>query len=102
MRYTFTWNPKKNRTNQRDHDGIDFDLASRVFYDADHLIEEDRIDEEGFERLHAIGRVPSGAVLLVVHIEKGEGENGEEIIHIISARKADHRAVRRYFQQAAQ
>lgn len=100
MPYKFTWSPNKNRTNRLDHEGVSFELAAQVWDDENRLIVHDRYDHDGFERLHAIGCTRDGGVLLVVHIEKGEDENGEEIIHILSARKADKRTVRRYFQQA--
>jgi uncharacterized DUF497 family protein len=76
-------------------------LASLVFNDPRYLVEFDQVDEYGEERLLAIGRLPNGAVLVVGHIERGQDENGEEIRHIISARKADHSELERYFQQAA-
>jgi len=60
----FEWDGEKSRTNRRDHDGIDFDVARRVFDDPNVLIEADRV-EDGEERLHAIGRI-SALVLTVV------------------------------------
>ncbi len=40
------------------------------------------------------------AILLVVAHVYREGEHGEEIIHIISAREAEKRDIRRYQAQA--
>jgi uncharacterized DUF497 family protein len=34
----FEWDENKNRANRRKHDGIDFDLARRVFDDQNVLI----------------------------------------------------------------
>jgi uncharacterized DUF497 family protein len=97
----FDWDEGKNELNQRNHDGISFELASRVFEDADCLIYQDRPDEETGElRWHALGRIGSLAVYLVVHVYR-EQINGKEIIRILSARTAEKHEVRRYLEQAA-
>jgi uncharacterized DUF497 family protein len=101
MRYE--WDERKNRQNQRKHGGISFELATLVFEAPDCLIELDRVDEAGEQRWHALGtiyvRPEIGAVLLVVHAYK-EDNHGEEIIRIISARRADKHDFRRYQEQA--
>jgi uncharacterized DUF497 family protein len=80
----FELNEEKNRANQKKHDGIDFELAARVFADPDPIIRKDRV-VEGKERWHAIGAVWK-TVLLVVPIYVEESSDGEEIIRIIPAR----------------
>jgi hypothetical protein len=101
MRYG--WDERKNRENQRKHGGISFELATLVFEDPDCLIEFDRVDEAGEQRWHALGTASVypgiGAVLLLVHAYR-EGSHGEEIIRIISARRADKHDFRRYQEQA--
>lgn len=101
MRYE--WDERKNRQNQRKHAGISFELATLVFDDPDCLIDLDRVDEAGEQRWHALGTVfvrPGiGAVLLVVHAYR-EDSHGEEIIRIVSARRADKHDFRRYQEQA--
>jgi uncharacterized DUF497 family protein len=101
MRYE--WDERKNRENQRKHGGISFELATLVFEDERRLIGLDRVDETGEQRWHALGAVSieSGvaAVLLVVHAYR-EDSYGEEIIRIISARRADKNEYRRYQEQA--
>ena len=101
MRYE--WDERKNRLNQQKHDGISFELATLVFEDESCLTALDRVDAHGEQRWHAIGavRIERGtkAVLLVVHAVR-EDHHGEEIIRIISARKADNHDVRRYQKQA--
>jgi uncharacterized protein len=113
MRYE--WDERKNRENQRKHDGISFELATLVFEDKRCLIRLDRADEDGEQRWHAIGRASlgygMGAVLLVVHVYRESGgedqpsgtlredDNGEETIRIISARRAGPNDVRRYQEQ---
>jgi uncharacterized DUF497 family protein len=98
----YEWSEAKNRLNQRKHDHISFELATLVFEDERCLIDPDRVDETGEQRWHAIGAVqiePDGSVvLLVVHAYR-ETNHGEEIIRIISARKAQKRDVRRYQEQ---
>src|SRR5690349_19391706 len=99
----YEWDEEKNRRNQRKHGRISFELAALVFEDERCLIGLDRIDKTGEQRWHALGAVhiePEGAaVLLVVHAYR-EGRHGEEIIRIISARRAEKHEVRRYQQQA--
>ena len=101
MRYE--WDQAKNRRNQRKHEGISFELAALVFEDERCLIGPDRIDETGERRWHAIGAAriePAVAVvLLVVHAYR-EDDYGEEIIRIISARRAEKHEIRRYQEQA--
>ena len=96
----FEWDQDKERTNIRKHSGIDFEMASKVFDDPNVLLRKDRIDEAtGEQRWHAIGEVPidqGGVLLVVVHVVRGN--NGEEIIRIISARAANNRECRLYFQ----
>jgi hypothetical protein len=85
------------------HQGISFQLAVLVFEDQQCLVYQDRIDSKTREqRWHALGAVrlepDARAVLLVVHANR-ESQHGEEIIRIISARKADKHDIRRYQEQ---
>jgi hypothetical protein len=93
----FEWDSQKDRANQAKH-GIDFRTAARVFEDPDMLLIEDRIDDEGELRWHALG-LPAGAepLIVVVHVYR-ETSDGEEIIRIISARKASKAEGLRYFE----
>jgi uncharacterized DUF497 family protein len=75
-----TWDPAKNRENQRKH-GISFDDAKAVFQDLDRIeVLDDR--DYGEERWVAIGTMGK-IVALVVYTERNSG------IRLISARKAD-------------
>ena len=98
----YEWDERKNRQNQRKHGGISFELAELVFEDERRLIGMDRVDETGEQRWHTIGAVSIepgiAAVLLVVHVYR-EDSHGEEIIRIISARRADKNEHRRYQEQ---
>lgn len=100
MRYE--WDERKNRSNQRKHAGISFELAALAFEDSNCLVFTDAIDESGEQRWHPIGVVriePYAAVLLVVHAYR-EDQNGEEIVRVISARRAEKHEIRRYQEQA--
>jgi len=98
----YEWNEAKNRLNQRKH-GVSFEVAALVFEDDRCLVGLDRIDETGEQRWHAIGAAQAESecimVLVVVHTYS-ENHDGEEIIRIISARKAQKRDIRRYQEQA--
>ena len=100
MRYE--WDERKNRQNQRKHGGISFELAALVFQDERRLIAKDLVGETGEQRWHAIGAVPIepgiAPVLVVVHVYR-EDSHGEEIIRIISARRAEKYEYRRYQEQ---
>ena len=98
----YEWDQRENLENQRMHEGISFELASLVFEDENRLIGPDRVDEGGEERWLAIGAMSvefgNAAVLVVVHVYR-EDRDGEEIIRIISARRAEKHEIRRYREQ---
>jgi uncharacterized DUF497 family protein len=98
----YEWDERKDIENQRRHGAIAFDMASLVFEDPCCIIGPDRIDETGERRRHAIGVVSakahSAVILLVVHAYR-ETSNGEEVIRIFPARKANQQDARRYREQ---
>jgi uncharacterized DUF497 family protein len=79
----FTWDGRKNRTNERKH-GISFETAILVFDDPFHLSVQDR-EVEAEARWQTIG-MANAVVLLVAHTVDDGGN-----IRIISARKATRR-----------
>jgi uncharacterized protein len=101
----YEWDEEKNQRNQRKHSGISFEMATLVFEDDHCLVGLDRIDKTGEQRWHAIGKVrvepEDAAVLLVVHAYR-EDCHGEEVIRIISARRAEKHEIRRYQEQAVE
>ena len=97
METRFTWDTSKAESNLEKH-GISFETATKAFDDANYVLIRDRVDAKGEQRWHAIGAVAT-VVLLVVHVYRKEAHN-EEIIRIISARKASQRERRIYLQQA--
>jgi len=88
----FTWDPQKDAANRRKH-GVSFELALRVFEDPDHISIQDR-HEGGEERWQTIGLIGPVAIFLVAHTY--EDIDGEEVVRIISARKATKAERRRY------
>jgi uncharacterized DUF497 family protein len=86
----FEWDEAKAKTNERKH-GVRFDDAMLVFADPYALTEQDRI-EGGELRWQTIGLV-GGVVLLVAHTIRDEG--ADEIIRIISARRATRKECQR-------
>ena len=88
----FEWDPNKSRANLRKH-GVSFETASLVFDDPNHLSIQDRF-EEGEERWQILG-LAGGITILIVARTVAE-QVGEEVIRIISARKATPAERRRY------
>jgi len=92
----FSWNPAKAKRNRAKH-GVSFETAKRIFDDPHLIILEDYDDEFGEMRYHALGYAGAHLLLLVVFV--GRSEHEEEIIHIISARKADDYEHKTYARQ---
>ena len=88
----FEWDQAKATSNERKH-GVRFDDAMLVFADPFALVEQDRI-EGGELRWQTLGLVGEVVLLLVAHTVRGEDE--DEIIRIISARKASRGERKRY------
>ena len=88
----FSWDPDKNKTNRAKH-GVSFETAKMVFDDPFHLSLLDRIDG-GEERWKTIGQIQGVIVLIVAHTY--QENNGEEVIRIISARKATKMERKKY------
>jgi len=80
----FEWDEAKNRPNLAKH-RFSFETAKLVFEDPRALSVQDRAveDEERWQTLGLIGGV---VVVLVAHTYREE--NGEEVIRLVSARKA--------------
>ena len=93
----FEWDERKNRQNRRKHQ-FSFELATEVFADPFCLTITDQI-LDGEERCWTVGRVEGLALLVVVHTIRHE--HGEEVIRIISARKATPRE-RRFYEEAGE
>ncbi|MEH1909938.1 MAG: BrnT family toxin [Nostoc sp.] len=87
----FEWDERKARSNEQKH-GVSFNEAETVFYDKnarllydpEHSLEEDRYI--------ILGMSDSLRLLLVCHLY----QESEEVIRIISARKATKRERQQY------
>ena len=95
MAQRFTWDPRKAVGNEEKH-GVSFEVASRAFADPFALSDQDRI-EGGEYRWQTIGLVES--VLLFVAYSSYEEADGTEVIHVISARRAERRERKRYEEE---
>ena len=89
----FDWDPAKDAGNRVKH-GVSFEAAQLAFNDPHAISELDRV-VDGEERWKTIG-VVGGRVLLIAHHYEDHGH--EEVIRIISARKANARERSRYEQ----
>ena len=90
----FEWDEAKAKSNLRKH-GVRFEDAMLVFADPFALVEQDR--SEGRElRWQTLSLVGNIVLLLVAHTVRDEKQ--DEIIRIISARKAVRKECKRYDQ----
>ncbi|MGX5052994.1 BrnT family toxin [Enterobacter asburiae] len=88
----FEWDTNKAKSNLIKH-GIHFEEAVLVFDDPYHLSLQDR-HENGEFRWQTIGLVHGLIVIMVAHTVRFE--SGDEVIRIISARKANRKERSRY------
>ncbi len=90
----FEWDDAKAKSNARKH-GVRFEDAVFVFADPYALVEQDRL-EGGELRWQTLGLAAGIVLLLVAHTVRDEHQ--DEIIRIISARKATRKERTRYDQ----
>jgi len=88
----FEWDEAKRRANIRKH-GIDFVDSEEVFGGVTVTIEDTRFDY-GETRFVTLGLL-KGRVVVVIHTEQ------DDVIRIISVRKATKNEEKKYFQQIA-
>ncbi|MCM1234650.1 MAG: BrnT family toxin [Ruminococcus flavefaciens] len=89
----FTWDENKNAINKKKH-GIAFEEASTVFSDEEALLRDDPDHSEDEERFVILGFSSKANLLVVCHCYR---EN-DEIIRIISARKATPTESKQYYE----
>ncbi len=90
----YEWDEQKSKINLAKHK-ISFELAQLVFDDPLHLTQFDRV-EDNEERWHTLGMIQNQLIALVVHTYRTVDD--EEVIRIISARKATNHERRMYEQ----
>ncbi len=91
----FEWNEEKNRLNQKKHQ-VSFEEAKEVFNDPLQISKLDYRFSYFEERWITIGSTKEQKILVVANLFFDE--NGEEIIRIISARKANSKE-RKFYEQ---
>jgi uncharacterized DUF497 family protein len=87
----FTWDARKSKSNLRKH-GISFEEAKTVFADEFARLIPDPDHSQDEERFLLLGLSHSVRLLIICHCYREEGD----IIHIISARKAEKNESKQY------
>jgi uncharacterized DUF497 family protein len=87
----FEWDERKDAANRRKH-GVSFDEARTAFLDDNARVIPDPDHSEDEERFVLLGLSISLRVLLVCHCYRHD----DEVIRIISARKADDDEIKQY------
>lgn len=80
----FEWDPRKSRSNRQKH-GVSFEEAQTVFFDEDALLIDDPDHSEDEARFVLLGFSSKLRTLAVCHCYR----KSDNVIRIISARKAD-------------
>ena len=88
---TVNWDEEKNKANIRKH-GVSFYEAATVFKDENALYRPDDKHSDDEERVIVLGLSKNLKLLLVCHCYR----NGDAIIRIISARKANKEECKQY------
>ena len=91
MDLVFEWDEGKNRANRRKH-GVSFEEARSAFLDENARVMPDPEHSEEEERFVLLGMSTSLRVLVVCHCYRQQ----DEVIRIISARRADRDEQRQY------
>ncbi len=91
----FEWNEEKSIHNLQKH-GVSFEEAKEVFEDPFHISKLDHRFDYFEERWITLGSTKKDKILVVANIFFDE--NGEEIIRIINARKANQKE-RKFYEQ---
>lgn len=87
----FEWDEKKNAANTRKH-GVSFEEARTAFLDENARVIPDPEHSSDEERFVLIGLSISARLLVVCHCYR----QSDEVIRIISARKADRDETEQY------
>ena len=90
----FEWDENKNAINRRKH-SVSFEEAETVFYDENALLIPDPDHSQDEERFILLGFSFRVRLLIVCHCYRG----ADNVIRIISARKATLQEARQYNHQ---
>jgi uncharacterized DUF497 family protein len=94
MSLTFDWDKEKSTSNRAKH-GISFEEAQTVFLDENALLIHDPDHSAGEDRFILLGLSVKFRVLVVCHCYR----KSNEVIRIISARKATRTEQNRYWER---
>lgn len=89
----FIWDPKKAEVNRRKH-GVSFEEARTVFYDEDAQLTNDPDHSLDEARFILLGQSVRLRILIVCHCYR----ESDDVVRIISARKATRNEKRSYPQ----
>ena len=89
---TFTWDPEKDKLNQKKHDGLSFEEAKTVFYDEHARLIHDPNHSADEDRFILLGLSSKPDLLVVCHCYR----ESDSVIRIISARKANKQEAKTY------
>lgn len=90
----FVWDTAKNKANIRNHNGLSFELASRVFNDPLLYQDYDYSHSDDEDREKYIGKIEGHYIATVIAADR------EGLTRLISARKAEKTEVRLYEENA--
>ena len=90
----FDWSPEKNDINIKKH-GISFHEAASVFDDKMAIVFDDPDHSDEEERFGILGMTYNQTICIVIHCTREE----DEMIRIISARKATRKETAVYFNR---
>ena len=96
MYITFEWDDKKAKANYAKRK-VTFEEAQSVFYDENALLIADEKHSDDEERFILMGLSSMMNTLLVCYCERGSGD--DEIIRIISSRKANKKENKQYWER---
>ena len=88
----FNWNEEKAESNLRKH-GVSFEEAATAFGDAGAKIYDDEEHSDDEERFLLVGYSKFSRLLLICHCLRGRDD---DIVRIISARKANNQERQKY------
>ena len=92
----FDWDNDKNQINKQKHN-VSFEEASTVFYDEEAILIFDPDHSFQEDRFLLLGRSSALRILVVCHCSR---DKDDEIIRIISARKANSEERKQYSNKA--
>lgn len=93
----FEWDENKNIKNIENHK-VSFEQAVSVFYDEAAVIFQDIEHSDDVDRFIIIGKSIFEQVLFVCYCERGKDKFNEDILRIISARKATDKERRLFYE----